>query len=283
MNALVAAYKPAQISCNYFLQRLKRDYKVKKAGYSGTLDPFARGSLIVGFGSYTRLFPFLSKTPKVYEATLWLGAQSLSLDTENIVSVLILKEFEKVRIEDVLETLKGEITYVPPKYSAKKIQGKRAYELARAGMEVELPEIKMQIFDLKLLNYNHPYVTFRISVSEGAYVRSVGKMIADALGVCASLSSLERISEGMIAGKMGQVEEIDPLKVLKYPVISDFSNEICENLRQGKKFLIQNQKSGIYIANFEDFFSIIEIREDKSVKYLLNRMSKNVNFIKKVR
>ncbi|PAF44498.1 tRNA pseudouridine(55) synthase TruB [Helicobacter sp. 11S02596-1] len=274
MNALMVAYKPAQISCNHFLQRLKRTYGVKKAGYSGTLDPFARGSLIVGFGNYTRLFSHLSKTPKVYEATLWLGAESLSLDTENIVSISVIKAFEESQIEDVLASLKGEITYTPPAYSAKKIRGKRSYELARAGLEVVLPEVKMQIFDLELLAYNHPYISFRISVSEGAYVRSVGKMIGDSLGVTASLSSLERISEGAMRGKIGELIAVDVLEALKYPVISDFSDEICQNLWLGRKFSIPNQKPGRYIANFEDFFSIIEIKEDKSIEYLLNRMGK---------
>ncbi|PAF41695.1 tRNA pseudouridine(55) synthase TruB [Helicobacter sp. 11S03491-1] len=281
MEALIAVYKPSQISCNFFLHKLKHTYGVKKAGYSGTLDPFARGSLIVGFGSYTKLFPYISKSPKVYKATLWLGAKSPSLDTENVFYVKKVDHVEENKIRNILDSLKGEIVYTPPIYSAKKIQGKRAYELARLGMEVKLSQVKMQVFDIELLQYCHPYISFCASVSEGAYIRSIGEMIAKALGVDGVLCSLERVREGKFQAKVGKIENINPLSVLDYPIISDFSDEIRENLWLGRKFLLKNQRSGIYIANFEDFFSIIEVLEDKSIKYLLNRMNKNVNFIKK--
>lgn len=277
----MAAYKPAQISSNLFLSKLKRTYQVKKAGYSGTLDPFARGCLIVGFGNYTRLFSFIQKSPKVYEATLWLGAKSLSLDMENVVNISQVGKFEKQKIQDILLSLKGKISYTPPKYSAKRINGKRSYELARQGLEVEISSTSMEVFEIELLSYNHPYVSFLVSVSEGGYVRSIGEMIANALGVDGALSSLERISEGNIVAKRGQVSFINPLEVIKYPVISDLGMDIRENLWLGRKFCLQNQKSGIYIANFEDFFSIIEVKEDGNIRYLLNRMSKNVDFIKK--
>lgn len=277
----MVAYKPAQISSNLFLSKLKRAYQTKKAGYSGTLDPFARGSLIVGFGNYTRLFSFIQKSPKVYEATLWLGAKSPSLDMENILSITEVKQFEKQKIQDILLSLKGKISYTPPKYSAKRINGKRSYELARKGVDVEIPIVSMEIFEIELLSYNHPYVSFLVSVSEGGYVRSIGEMIANALGVDGALSSLERISEGGIIAKAGEVKIINPLEVIKYPVMSDLGADIRENLWLGRKFYLQNQKSGIYIANFEDFFSIIEIQEDGNVRYLLNRMNKNVDFIKK--
>ncbi|PAF53306.1 tRNA pseudouridine(55) synthase TruB [Helicobacter sp. 13S00482-2] len=281
MDALMVAHKPPQISSNFFLSKLKRIYNVKKAGYSGTLDPFARGCLIVGFGNHTRLFSFIQKNPKVYEATLWLGVKSLSLDMENIVSIREVKKIEKQKIEDILASLKGKISYTPPRYSAKKINGKRSYELARSGIMLEPSVSIMEIFEIELLCYNHPYLSFRASVSEGSYIRSIGEIIAKELGVDGALSSLERISEGDIVAKAGETSFIDPLKVLKYPIISDLSLQVRENLWLGRKFLLENQKDGIYIANFEDFFSIIQIKEDGSVQYLLNRINKNVDFIKK--
>ena len=82
MNRLFVAYKPSGIGSNLFLLKLKKKYKPKKAGFSGTLDPFAKGVLLIGFGSHTKLFRFLDKTPKKYRATLWLGAKSDSLDSE---------------------------------------------------------------------------------------------------------------------------------------------------------------------------------------------------------
>ena len=84
MNKLFVVNKPLHISSNFYLRKIKRKYKTKKAGFSGTLDPFACGCLIVGFGQYTKLFQFLKKTPKTYRTTIWLGATSNSLDNENI-------------------------------------------------------------------------------------------------------------------------------------------------------------------------------------------------------
>ncbi|MDO7253633.1 tRNA pseudouridine(55) synthase TruB [Helicobacter cappadocius] len=281
MDALIVSYKPSQISSNFFLNRLKKKYNMKKAGYSGTLDPFARGCLIVGFGSYTKLFPFIEKNPKVYEATLWLGAKSLSLDMENIINISEVKSFEEEKIKDILLSLKGKISYIPPQYSAKKINGRRSYELARAGIVVKPTASVMEIFEIEFLCYNHPYVSFRVSVSEGTYVRSIGEIIAKKLEVDGTLSSLERISEGNMRARVGETYFVNPLKVLKYPIISNFDAQVRENLWLGRKFSLESQKNGIYIANFEDFFSIIEIKEDGNIRYLLNRMNKNVDFIKK--
>ena len=87
MNKIFVAYKRSNISSNAFLNKIKKRYKVKKAGFSGTLDPFAKGCLIIAFNQYTKLFRFLQKTPKVYEATLWFGANSLSLDNKNITCI----------------------------------------------------------------------------------------------------------------------------------------------------------------------------------------------------
>ena len=99
MNKLFVAYKPRDISSNDYLQTLKKKYGAKKAGYAGTLDPFARGTLIVAFGAFTKLFRFLDKEPKVYECTIWLGAYSLSLDDKNIQKIDTLKEFTLTEFE----------------------------------------------------------------------------------------------------------------------------------------------------------------------------------------
>ena len=99
MNAIFVANKPAGMSSNHFLGRLKRKYGVKKAGFSGTLDPFASGCLIVAFGSYTKFFRFLDKSPKVYEATIWLGASSPSMDNENITKISNVKELNLEKLE----------------------------------------------------------------------------------------------------------------------------------------------------------------------------------------
>jgi len=165
MNRLLVAYKPSGIGSNKFLYTLKQKYQNKKAGFAGTLDPFAKGVLLVGFGSHTKLFRFLNKTPKKYRATLWLGAKSDSLDIEMIESIEDVKEFSLEEVKAAVESLKGALEYEPPIFSAKRINGQRAYDLARAGKKVELNKINSMIYEIELLHYSHPFVTFESIVS----------------------------------------------------------------------------------------------------------------------
>ncbi len=251
---------------------VKRKYGTKKVGFSGTLDPFATGCLIVATGQYTKLFQYLNKTPKSYKATLWLGANSPSLDIENVDSIKDVKSFKKEQIEEILSSLVGKLTYYPPKFCAKKIDGKRAYELARAGEEVELKTITSTIYNIKLLNYNHPFVHFEAKVSEGTYIRSLGALIADRLGVDGTLSSLHRINEG--AFYYDNEKALNPFKHLA--LSSNIYTGDDEYIELGKKIYIDYFKikdNGIYLVETSNFFTIIEIINNE-VKYRFNRISK---------
>jgi tRNA pseudouridine(55) synthase len=138
INKLFVVNKPMFISSNFYLNRFKRAYKNKKAGFSGTLDPFAKGCLIVAFGQYAKLFKYLEKTPKVYKAVIWLGVTSESLDIERIQDIVIKEKLETDFIKKEIEKLKGEIEYIPPKFSAKRVNGQKAYEIARKNEKDEL-------------------------------------------------------------------------------------------------------------------------------------------------
>lgn len=271
MNRLFVAYKPANIGSNAFLSRLKRKYGVKKAGFSGTLDPFAKGVLVIGFGACTKLFRFLDKTPKRYRATLWLGCHSDSLDTENISSIKIVEERTIEKVQAALQSLQGELTYVPPKFSAKKIEGKRAYDLAREGRKVELKTVTATIYDIKLLHYRHPFITFEATVSEGTYIRSLGEIIAKKLGTVGALSMLERLSEGRFV-----YEDEKPLEAKKYLAIKEnFYRGKRENLLYGRKLALSDlryKEEGSYYIDSGDFFSIVTIKDDK-VHYELGRIA----------
>ena len=251
---------------------VKRKYNTKKVGFSGTLDPFATGSLIVATGQYPKLFQYLKKTPKAYSATLWLGANSQSLDIENVDSVQIVPEFTINDIYQALESLRGELTYYPPKFSAKKVNGQRAYNLAREGKEVVLKKITSTIYDIHLVNYNHPFIHFEAVVSEGTYIRSLGAIVADKLQVNATLSSLRRDYEG--AFHFDNEKALDPLKFLKIPKNIYTGDESYMEL--GKKLSLEyfeTKEDGTYWVEREKFFSIIEI-VDGEVKYKLNRIHK---------
>ena len=272
MNRLFVAYKPSGIGSNKFLYSLKRKYNEKKAGFSGTLDPFAKGVLLIGLGSHTKLFRFLNKTPKVYRATLWLGAKSDSLDSEMIENVDIVEEFSQTQVEDVLKSLEGELEYEPPIFSAKRINGKRAYDLARAGIPFELNKINSTIYETKLIHYAHPFVTFEARVSEGTYIRSLGRIIAQRLGVaCGSLSALERLSEGQFV-----YEDEKPLDIKKsLNIPQNFYLGDQENVRLGRVLKLedfQEKSEGTYWLDNGENISIISIKDDK-VKYELGRIA----------
>lgn len=271
MNRLFVAYKPTGISSNFFLSQLKRKYNDKKAGFSGTLDPFAKGVLLIGFGSHTKLFRFLNKTPKTYRATLWLGAASDSLDSEMIEHVEILEEFSLKKIKDAVKSLEGELEYEPPIFSAKRINGQRAYDLARAGKEFSLNKINSSIYETKLISYSHPFVTFEAIVSEGTYIRSLGRIIAHRLGLeHGSLSALERLSEGQF--RFDGEKSLDIKKSLNIPI--NFYLGDSENLKYGRVLALEDlkvQEDGYYWLDNGDNISIINI-ENQTVKYELGRI-----------
>ena len=272
INRLFVVNKPIFRSSNGYMGYVKRKYNTKKVGFSGTLDPFATGCLIVATGQYPKLFQYLKKTPKAYTATLWLGANSQSLDIENVDSIKEVKEFTINDIYQALESLRGELTYYPPKFSAKKVNGKRAYDLARAGEEVKLKEITSTIYDIHLINYNHPFIHFEAVVSEGTYIRSLGAMIADKLEVDATLSSLRRDYEG--AFSFENEKALDPLKFLKIP--QNIYTGDPEFLELGKKIYLdyfETKEDGTYWVETDDFFSVIEILNGE-IKYKLNRVHK---------
>ena len=273
MNRLFVVNKPIFRSSNGYMGYVKRKYNTKKVGFSGTLDPFATGCLIVATGQYPKLFQYLRKTPKTYAATLWLGANSESLDIENIDSVKVIDKLEPQKVEEALKSLEGTLSYYPPKFSAKKVNGKRAYDLARAGEEVKLKKITSSIYDIKLINYRHPFVHFEATVSEGTYIRSLGAIIADHLGVDGTLSSLRRINEGDFF--YDDEKALDPLKFLKIP--QNIYTGDPAFLELGKKLYLEyfeNKEDGEYWVETENFFSVIQIL-DGEISYKLNRVHKH--------
>ena len=271
MNRLFVAYKPSGMGSNFFLSRLKRKYQTKKAGFSGTLDPFAKGVLLIGMGSHTKLFRFLNKTPKTYRATLWLGAKSESLDIEMIEEVAMIKALKACDVQEALRSLVGELEYEPPIFSAKRINGQRAYDLARAGKEVVLNTINSTIYETKLLSYCHPFITFEATVSEGTYIRSLGRILAQRLGVeYGSLSALERLCEGQFFYE-GE-KALDIKRSLN--IAQNFYYGERENLQYGRVLAREDlkiQKDGTYWIDNEQSISIITIK-DGCVKYELGRI-----------
>ena len=197
MNGFINLYKPRGISSAQCLNKVKKilDYK---CGHMGTLDPLACGVLPVAVGQATRLFDLMLDKQKVYIAEFTFGYETdtLDLEGETILSGGRVPTAEE--IEKILPSLVGEIDQIPPAYSAKCVDGKKSYQLARAGKTVELAPKKVQIYSIKMLKKQSqaPAYRFEITCGGGTYIRSICRDMAYALNTYATMSALERIQSG---------------------------------------------------------------------------------------
>lgn len=200
-DGMVLADKPAGITSFGVVARVRRRLSEKlgkkaKVGHTGTLDPFATGLMIIVTGKECRNAMNYSKLDKEYEAVIRLGQTSTTGDPEgeltNISDAIPTKE----AIEAALEPFRGEITQRPPIFSAIKINGRRAYDLARKGEAVEIPERQVTIYALELIDYAYPDVRVRAHVSSGTYIRSLAEDIGKVLETGAYCSELRRTKVG---------------------------------------------------------------------------------------
>lgn len=193
--------KPAGITSFGVVARVRRRLseqlgKKAKVGHTGTLDPFATGLMIIVTGKECRNAMNYSKMDKEYEAVVRLGVTSSTGDPEGELTHVSDEKPTQEALEAVLERFRGEITQRPPAFSAIKINGRRAYELARKGAVVEMPERTVTIYALELLDYTYPDVRIRVHVSSGTYIRSLAKDIGATLGVGAYCTELRRTKVG---------------------------------------------------------------------------------------
>lgn len=178
-------------------QLRKCGYPKIKIGHAGTLDPLATGILLVCIGRATKQVEKLQAEEKEYVAELMLGATTPSGDMEHEVDYTYPTEhITREAVEEALRTLTGEREQLPPLYSAKKIQGVRAYEFARAGEEVELKRALINIYEMELMEYDLPRIKIRVRCSKGTYIRSLAFEIGEALSSGAYLTSLRRTRSG---------------------------------------------------------------------------------------
>lgn len=189
--------KPAGITSFGVVARVRRVLsqqlgKKAKVGHTGTLDPFATGLMIIVTGKECRNAMNYSKLDKEYEATFRLGQTSSTGDPEGEITDVSTLEPTKEAVEAALEQFRGEITQRPPIFSAIKINGRRAYDLARKGEDFEIPERQVTVFTLELIDYNYPNLRVRAHVSSGTYIRSLAVDIGRVLETGAYCSELRR-------------------------------------------------------------------------------------------
>ena len=210
-NQIILMDKPAGISSFGVVAkvrgRLKEEFGHKvKVGHTGTLDPFATGLLILLSGKMTKKSNEFLKLDKVYEATLRLGYVSSTGDPEGEITEVAFSEhceaseisgfYTLNTIQSVLQKFLGQIPQTPPKFSAIKINGQRAYKLAREGKDFEIPSRQVEIYSIEILNYNYPELKIKVHCSSGTYIRTLAEDIGKALGTGAYLTALRRIKIG---------------------------------------------------------------------------------------
>lgn len=187
--------KPVDWSSFDVVKKIRSLTRIKKIGHSGTLDPFASGLLILGTGSKTKHLTDISNAAKSYVATVQFGKTTDTYDvTGKITSENALDGFDKINFEQILESFLGEGQQIPPMYSAKKIDGKRLYKMARRGIVVERKPQSIVIHEIKQLERQSDLLTFFINCSKGTYIRSLAHDIGTVSGFGAYLRNLRRVA-----------------------------------------------------------------------------------------
>lgn len=179
------------------LNKIKKILKPKKIGHAGTLDPFATGLLIVLINQGTKLFNIIMSKEKLYSATIFLGAETDTLDsTGKVIKEEKVPDMTEDEIKERLNDFIGLIEQEPPAFSAIKKNGVRAYKLARKGIKVELKKRKIHIYEIRLISWIPPELTIEIKCSPGTYIRALARDIANSFGTVGYLKELRRISCG---------------------------------------------------------------------------------------
>ncbi|MCW8926723.1 MAG: tRNA pseudouridine(55) synthase TruB [Xanthomonadales bacterium] len=193
IHGIVLLDKPAGISSNRALQKVRGIFQARKAGHTGSLDPFATGMLPVCLGEASKTAAYMLEAGKSYFAIARLGQATSTGDLEGeIIQTASLPDHDAAGIKRVLEQFCGEIEQVPPMYSALKHQGRPLYEYARAGVTIERPARTVQIFAIRLESWSPPDLAFSVHCTKGTYIRTLAEDIATALDSCAHLVELRR-------------------------------------------------------------------------------------------
>tara|TARA_B110000196_G_C21090006_1_gene637084 strand:- start:617 stop:1270 length:654 start_codon:yes stop_codon:yes gene_type:complete len=194
---IYSIYKPVGWTSFDVVKKIKGITRESKVGHAGTLDPFAEGVLIIGTGKDTKKLSDISSTAKSYRATLKLGETTETLDNEGpIIKTNDIPDFDKLKVEKVLLSFKGNYIQTPPMFSAKRVNGVRLYKLARKNIKVTREPIQLEILDITLNNCTDNEIDFSVTCSKGTYIRVLGQDIAIKLKTIGYLTKLVRIKVG---------------------------------------------------------------------------------------
>jgi tRNA pseudouridine55 synthase len=283
IDGMLLLDKPPGMTSNGAVQRVKRLFQANKAGHTGSLDPIATGLLPICLGEATKLSGFLLNDDKRYETRLRLGQTTDTADSEGaVLEEKPVPALSEPLIEAALAPLRGEIEQVPPMYSALKHQGRKLYELARLGVEIERAPRRVMIYELRLLGFGPDYLDLEAHCSKGTYIRSLAVDIGAALGCGAHVSSLRRTAVG--AHALGQAITLEQLEALddaarlarltplvdmieRLPVL-EISADLAFFIRRGQAVFVPNAPTaGLLglVARGGAFLGIGEVSEDGKI------------------
>lgn len=214
INGVINVYKEKGFTSHDVVAKLRGILKTKKIGHTGTLDPEAEGVLPVCIGNATKLCDMIMEKHKVYEAELVLG---VSTDTEDMTGDIIEKydgviNIDENHLKSVINSFVGEYMQIPPMYSAIKVNGKKLYDLARQGMEIERKPRSVQIYGIEVIEIDLPIIRIRVDCGKGTYIRSLCRDIGNTLGVYGCMGYLLRIKTGIFeleeSHKLCEIQDI---------------------------------------------------------------------------
>lgn len=210
-SGLLVVAKPAGLTSRQVVDRVERVVRPARAGHAGTLDPLAVGVLVVCIGQATRLIEYVQRMPKCYEAEFLFGRTSDTEDVSGVVTELVAPPIPTLsEVEAAATRFIGTILQRPPAYSALKVEGRRAYDLARSGRQVELAPRPIDVYGIDVLAYDYPRLSLRVRCGSGTYIRSLGRDLAESLGTGAVMAALVRTAIGDF--KLADACELDALQ-----------------------------------------------------------------------
>lgn len=224
MDGMINLYKPSNMTSHDVVKAVRRKFKATKVGHTGTLDPMAIGVLPLCLGKATRITEYLTNNDKAYRCEMTLGIET---DTQDIWGAVLRQCKEEILLDeqnvlDVFKSFLGEIEQTPPIYSAVRVQGKRLYQYARSGKEVDIQPRKIKIYDLNNIQIHNNKITFDVKCSKGTYIRTLCYDIGKKMGYGAVMSYLERTASGIFTKDNAiSLEALDTLPPEAYMIPMD--------------------------------------------------------------
>lgn len=278
MNGILVVNKEKDYTSRDVVNIISKEFKTKKVGHTGTLDPIATGVLVVTIGGSTKISELLVSTYKEYIAEVTLGIKTDTLDiTGNILETKEIK-LDKSKLEQTIKSFKKTYLQEVPIYSAVKVNGRKLYEYARNKEEVKLPKKEVEIKEIELLKYAENKFTFRCLVSKGTYIRSLINDICNELNIIGTMSSLKRTKQGEF--KIEDSYTLEQIKNKKYKLL-EMQEVLKEYLQIEVNEYIENKiKNGCLLENRYDEDIIVFINKNQQVIGIYKKYEKDMNKIK---